>query len=96
MNKVIKLSAAPTNEQSPKDSKFETTHPPDIENEFMEQVKKRKLGNGGYNKEDSDEISSGIFDDDSEPIIVLDGSSVSSTKCLPKHIQEFAEGECDV
>lgn len=97
MNKVIKLSAPRPNENSPKESKFETVHPTDIEDEFMEQVKKRKLGGGGGgggDAVDSDEISSGIFDSDSEPIIILDGSSVSCTKALPRHIQEFAEGEC--
>lgn len=95
MNKVIKLSAPRnSNEHSPKESTFEATHVPDIEDEFMEQVKKRKLGGGGHNKDDSDEISSGIFDDEtSEPIIVLDGCSVSSAKNLPRHLQEFAEGE---
>lgn len=95
LHKVIKLSAPHPNENSPKDSKFDTIHPTDIEDEFMEQVKKRKLG-GGVNKDagDSDEISSGIFDSDSEPIIILDGSSVScTTTSLPRHIQEFAEGE---
>lgn len=94
MNKVIKLSAPRPSEHSPKESKFETIHPTDIEDEFMEQVKKRKLGGGVGDAVDSDEISSGIFDSDSEPIIILDGSSVSCTKVLPRHIQEFAEGEC--
>lgn len=95
LNKVIKLSAPP-NENSVKESKFETIHPADIEDEFMEQVKRRKLGGGGGDKEDSDEISSSVLDDDlSEPIIILEGSSVSScSRTLPRHIQEFAEGEC--
>lgn len=93
LNKVIKLSTLPSNENSPKESTFEATHLPDLEDEFMEQVKKRKLG-GSNSKDDSDEISSGIFDDDnSEPVIVINGTSVSSAKALPRHLQEFAEGE---
>lgn len=94
LNKVIKLSCPNDELLSPKESKFDTIHPPDIENEFMEQVKKRKLGGCDDDIVDSDEMSSGIFDSDSEPIIILNGGSVSCTKTLPRHIQEFAEGEC--
>lgn len=112
VNKVIKLSAPPQqNENSPM---FEAVHLPDIEDEFMEQVKRRRLGGG--NRDDSDEVASSIFDKsdqetDSEPVLVLEGSSVARASGLPRHIQEFAdmtakaaaektreqdeEGECD-
>lgn len=90
-NKVIKLSTHTNthqNDDQETTTNCEVIHIPGIEDEFMDEVKKRKLGGTVEEKEETRK-SSGPDDEDEAPVLVLDGDSISGPSKLPKHLREF-------
>lgn len=89
-NKVIKISTH-THEETKQEPSNQIIHIPDIGDEFLDQVKKRKLG-GCENEESADDGPRSEEEEDvAEPVLVLDGNSVTGAKGLPKHLQEFVD-----
>lgn len=90
-HKVIKISShqIPTTESR---GKLEAIHVKGIEDEFMNKVKQRKLKYAATTSEDSADYASlpeRSDAEDSEPVLVMDGDSLSEAKRLPKHLKEF-------
>lgn len=92
-NKVIKLSTHTNphqNDDQESSTNCEVIHVPGIEDEFMDEVKKRKLGGTAEEKEETRK-SSGPDDEDEAPVLVLDGDAISGPSKLPKHLREFVD-----
>ncbi|KAL1509375.1 hypothetical protein ABEB36_004129 [Hypothenemus hampei] len=93
-HKVIKISSKNDLDLQEKESALkskELIHPIEIEQEFMDKVKK-KLGRHLSLEEDAPK-SPPLKDDteENEPVIVLDGDKVKGVETLPKHLQEFLD-----
>lgn len=92
-NKVIKLSTHTNTHQNDDEentTSCEVIHIPGIEDEFMDEVKKRKLG-GTVEEKQETRKSSGPDDEEEAPVLVLDGDSISGPSKLPKHLREFVD-----
>ncbi|KAF5300157.1 hypothetical protein FQR65_LT09248 [Abscondita terminalis] len=70
----------------------EVKHVCDIENEFMDKVKER-MRKYGLKRDDSEESRINLSDreDSTEPVLVIDGESLTNSKGLPKHLREFVD-----
>ncbi|CAH0553848.1 unnamed protein product [Brassicogethes aeneus] len=88
--KVIKLSTSKVNiPEDTEDKLGDVQHICAIEEEFMEKLKQK---NGGTLKENSVEppATNNILEDE-EPVLIMDGPSLSGSKKLPKHLKEFID-----
>lgn len=93
-NKVIKVQISPKLKEEDKVSaamspQYEVKHVTGIEDEFMNKVreKKGKLGDDD-SENDGDEMA---VQCDLPPVKIIDGSSMTDAKQLPKHLQEFID-----
>ncbi|KAK4883308.1 hypothetical protein RN001_006627 [Aquatica leii] len=94
-HKVIKITSSRTAQNSDIENNnnlCEVTHVSDIENEFMDKVKER-MRKYGLKRDDSEESRINLSDreDNTEPVLVIDGESLKNSKVLPKHLREFVD-----